>query len=302
MSPSSPIILSNERVRVEAWIADGQLHERYLARSEGQWMQIATAADGGATGPSAVIGEDQAIVPGNVLKIASDGKELVEEFAVGGHQVIRNVRLCSQGPWLYVTTRLQPTAQVKLHAFVDRFRFSHQPDWSFAPSVGGYIPDAQYKAPLILVQSGALAFGIVPDVGVLDRKTLQQCNHSLDLDVPAGPTLSVGFVPARMAYHSVFEPDRTRTWTDDVARVNSYYLLITATAEPGAAYREAVRLHWRCFGRLEQVHAAEQQRGTETPDSAYEWLKSMSPMEQQIETDKRFPGLALWDDWRKVVW
>ena len=302
MNPGSPVVLGNEHIRVEAYITDGQLHERYLARGEGQWIPIATDAEDGTAGPIAVIEADQNVMPGKALRATTDGNELVEEFSVGEQQVVRKVRLCSQGQWVHVTTRLQPAPQVKFHAFVDRFKFSHQPDWCFAPSVGGFIPDAQYKAPLILVQSGRIAFGIVPDVAELDRKTLRQCNHTLDLNVPGGPTLTVGFVPAHMVYHSVYEPDRTRTWMADVPWENSYYMLITATAEPGAAYREAVRLHWRCFGHAGQLHAAEQQAGTKTPPSAYAWLKTMSPMEQQIETDKRFPTLALWDDWRKVVW
>jgi len=302
MNPGSPVVLGNEQIRVEAWIADERLHERYLARDEGQWIAIATAAEDGTAGPAAVIETDQSVAPGRVLKVVTDAAELVEEFAVGELQVIRKVRLCSQGPWIHVTTRLQPATPVKLHAFVDRFQFSHQPDWCFAPSVGGFIPDAQYKAPLILVQSGRKAFGIVPDVTELDRRTLQQCNHALDLDVPGGPRLAVGFVPAHLAYHSVYEPDRNRSWTADNPWESSYYLLITATAEPGAAYREGVRLHWRCFGRPAQLHAAEQQAGTETPPSAYAWLRQMNPVEQQIATDKSFQGLALWEDWRKIVW
>src|SRR5664280_948172 len=192
MNPGSPVVLGNEQIRVEAWIADERLHERYLARDEGQWIAIATAAEDGTAGPAAVIEADQSVAPGRVLKVVTDAAELVEEFAVGERQVIRKVRLCSQGPWIHVTTRLQPATPVKLHAFVDRFQFSHQPDWCFAPSVGGFIPDAQYKAPLILVQSGRKAFGIVPDVTELDRRTLQQCNHALDLDVPGGPRLAVG--------------------------------------------------------------------------------------------------------------
>jgi hypothetical protein len=302
MNSGSPIELSNEQIRVEAFIANGRLHEAYFARGGGQWISIATAADGETAGPSAVIGADNGIVPGKMLKIATDGKELVEEFAVGEGRVVRKVRLCSPGPWVQVTTRLQSALGVKLHAFVDRFKFSGQPDWCFAPSVGGFIPDAQYKAPLILVQSGQRAFGIVPDVAKLDRRALQQCNHALDLDVPGGPKLSVGFIPARQAYHSVYEQDQARTWMADDPRENSYYLLITAAAEPGEAYREAVRMHWTRFGRPAQLSAAEQQVGTETPASAYAWLPKTGGVEQQMSSDKRLQGLTLWDAWRAEVW
>lgn len=298
----TPLVLGNEQIRVRAWIEDGLLHEEYLARDGGQWTNIASDAEGGSVGPSTVYAAANKVVPGTAARIAMEGSELVEEFAVGEFHVVRRMGLCPWGPWLHVTTRLKSTRGATIHAFVDRFKFSPQPDWCFAPSVGGFAPDVQYKAPLILVQSGRSALGIVPDVTTLDRTTLRQCNHSLDLDVPGGPLLAVGFVPATLAYHSVYEPDPNRTWTTDASPENSYYLLITASAEPGEAYREAVRMHWSIFGRPTQLVAASQQTGTETPLSAYDWLKRIHPVEQQIAADGRLRGLALWDDWRAEVW
>jgi hypothetical protein len=41
-------------------------------------------------------------------------------------------------------------------------RMAQEADWSFSPSVGGFNPDAQYKAPLLLVQTDSVALGIVP--------------------------------------------------------------------------------------------------------------------------------------------
>lgn len=107
-------------------------------------------------------------------------------------------------------------------------------------SVGGYIPDAPYKAPLALLQSGRVALGIVPDLAALDRPARTRCNQALDLDVlngPSGPLLSVGFMPARLAYHSVYAPDPGRTWTTDAPLVNAYYVLVTASAEPTQDYQ-----------------------------------------------------------------
>jgi hypothetical protein len=115
---------------------------------------------------------------------------------------------------------------------------------------------------------------------VLNRESIQRCPHSLDLDVPAGPRLSVGFIPARTNFHSVFMHDLDRTWAAEQPFVNSYYLLVTAAAPPGEAFRQAVRLHWEKFGRQELATAAPEQAGT---DTAYK-------------------SLGLWDDWRNQVW
>ncbi len=97
--------------------------------------------------------------------------------AVGG--TVTKAVLDGNGPWLRVTTRLESSQTGELQSLADRFAFSQRAEWSYSPSVGGFNPDAQYKAPLILVQSKRLAFGIVPHVGVLNRDTLRLCHHAL---------------------------------------------------------------------------------------------------------------------------
>ena len=168
---------------------------------------------------------------------------------------------------------------MELQSFVDRLVFSQPSEWSYSPSVGGFNPDAQYKAPLILVQSKRLALGIVPDVTVLNRDTLRLCHHALDLDVTEGPSLRVGFIPAKLARHSVYRMDAQRAWKLERPLENIYFLLVTATAEAGQAYRQCVRFHWERFGRPSQSVAAEQQKGT-------------GP----------YKDLALFDQWRQRVW
>ncbi len=129
-----------------------------------------------------------------------------------------------------------PSGAVVLKQAADHLKFSRHSAWSFSPSVGGFDPDAQYKAPVILVQNNRVAFGIVPDMATLDQKTLKRCNHALHLDVPAGPLLAVGFMPAKCVRHAVYALDAGRTWTADTPLENSYYLFVTATAAPAEAY------------------------------------------------------------------
>jgi len=269
--------LRGEKVCVEAEIAEGKLRERYLARAGEKWVEVA-AAEGPSIGAVGLLAPSQKAVPGTAQTVAVVEGVLTEELAVGGHRVVRKVRLLDGEPGVHVTTRLEPHGELEAHAFADRFRFVRRPDWTFSPSVGGFNPDAQYKAPLIQVQEGSLGFGIVPDVTALDREKLRLCNHSLDLDVPAGPLLSVGFAPAKRVRHSVYAEDPARNWKPTGPVENSYCLLVTATAEPAQAFREAVRLHWARFGRAEQGRAAAQQAGTENRK------------------------LQLWEDYRAAVW
>jgi len=272
--------LRGGRVLVRAEIREGALREQYFASRAGAWGEIATAGQGQQAGPVSLIPAQGAPMIGLVRNLSLSEGSLVEEFALGPHRLIRKLTLLGDTPWIRVVTRLEPSGKLALRQFADGFKFALQPDWSFSPSVGGFNPDAQYKAPLILVQAGSAALGIVPEVSTLECEQLKRCNHPLDLDVPDGPVLSVGFMPARIAYHSVYAADTNRWWTADGPIENSYYLLVTASAAPGQAYREAVRLHWERFGRAEQVHAADQQAGT----------------------DLRYRSLALWDDWRRMVW
>ena len=273
-----PVVLQGQRIRVRAQLAQGVLREKYLAQRGGQWIEVGSA-DGQSGGAVSLVDRDGKAMPAEPRGARLQDGELVEELAAGPHRITRRVRLV-EGPWARVSTRIEPAGPLELHAFFDRFRFAARPDWSYSPPVGGFNSDAQYKAPLILVQAERTALAIVPDLATLDRPSLSRCNHSLDLDVPAGPLLSAGFIPARRSSHSVYSEDTQRVWTIDQPVENCYYLMLDADAPPAQAYRQAVRFHWDRFGRLEQTHAAE----------------------QQVGTDPRFRQLALWDDWRPAVW
>ena len=272
-------VLRGAKVAVEAVLKDGRLHERYLASREGTWVEVATADLGQTAGPVGVVTAEGPLLGSARGLSVSDGT-MVEEFALGEHRVTRQLTLLGEGPWIRVVTRFAPAGRVSLRQFSDHFQFSQRPDWSYSPSVGGFNPDAQYKAPLILVQAAQTALGLVPDVTTLNRDVLLRCSHALDLDVPGGPSLAVGFSPAKLASHSVYALGTNRTWTADAPLENSYYLLVTASAPPAQAYREAVRFHWEHFGRAAQAQAAA----------------------QQVGTDPRYKSLALWDDWREMVW
>ena len=275
----APVTLSGAQLRLEVRSVNGRLEERYQAKAGNQWITIAASA-GETEGPVSVHGAQGEALAGALRGVSIEHGALVELLSAGPHEITRTVKLTNRGDWLAVETRLEPRGRVELHSVADSFRFEGHADWSYSPSIGGFNPDAQYKAPLILTQERQRAFGIVPNLAVLTRELIQRCSHALDLDVPAGPRLSVGFIPARTYFHSVFVHDLDRSWTAEQPFVNSYYLLVTAAAPPGEAYREAVRLHWEKFGRHELAAAAAQQAGT---DNAYQ-------------------SLGLWDDWRKQVW
>jgi len=187
-------VLNGHRICVEADLADGRLRERYLAKTdEDTWVEVATSAGvsggpiclQGVQGSSGSKGPQE--IPTTATEVSASASEMTEVFSAGPYRIVRKISLDGSGPWLRVTTRLEPSGTGELQSVADRFAFSQRAEWSYSPSVGGFNPDAQYKAPLILVQSKRLAFGIVPDVTRLNRDTLNLCPHALDLDVTASP-------------------------------------------------------------------------------------------------------------------
>ncbi|MBI5939825.1 MAG: hypothetical protein HY859_05300 [Caulobacterales bacterium] len=289
----APLRLQGDAVAVEAQVVDGAIVEHYLARKDATWVEVACNAPGLSAGPVNLVISDQsggtgAFAPflasahagkgtGHQLSLA-DGT-LTAESDIEGCRLIR--RIAVEGAWLRVTTRLEPAKPLRLRAFADQYRASRAPDWSYSPSVGGFNPDAKYKTPLIISQAGRNAVGIIPELAALDRKVLGICPHALDLDVPGGPLLTVGYMPAKRLRHTVYAADGEQSWELQGPLENSYLLQLTADAEPGQAFRQAVRLHWSRYGRAEQARAGEQQQGRKTGG---------------------FAKLDLWDSWRPFTW
>lgn len=289
----APLRLQGDAVAVEAQVVDGALVERYLARSGAAWVEVARNAPGLSAGPVNLVISDQAGGTGafapflasahaakasaHTLSLANG--TLTATSDIEGGRLIR--RIAVDGAWLRVTTRLEPARPLQLRAFADQYRAAQAPDWSYAPSVGGFNPDAKYKSPLIISQSGRHAVGIIPELGALDRKTLGLCPHALDLDVPGGPLLTVGYMPAKRIRHTVFAADGEQSWELKGPLENAYLLQLNADAEPGQAFRQAVRLHWNRYGRPEQARASEQQQGRKHGG---------------------FAKLDLWEAWRPFTW
>lgn len=289
----APLRLQGDAIAVEAQVVDGALVERYLARRGTEWIEVARNAPGlGAGAVNLVIadhaGGTGAFTPflasahaakgsGHRLSLADGMLTAVSD--VEGCRLIRRIAL--DGAWVKVTTRLEPARPLRLRAFADQYLAAAKPDWSYAPSVGGFDPDAKYKSPLIITQSGRSAFGIIPELAALDRTALGICPHALDLDVPGGPLLTVGFMPAKRIRHTVYAADGEQSWEVKAPLENSYLLQLDADAEPGQAFRRAVRLHWSRYGRAEQARAGAQQQGRRTGG---------------------FARLDLWDSWRPFTW
>ena len=266
-------------VRFDAVVSQGTLEERLWVQKKSAWILVAAGA-GKTQGALSVRSSGSAVLPGRIERISREGDRIVEEVVGDGWTAKRTIEASGDRDWLHISTVLTPASSLTLHSYSDSFRAEFSSEWSFSPSVGGFVPDAQYKSPLVLVESQTKAFGIVPDLLSLDRSSLKRCNHSLDLDATGVARFSVGYIPSKQAYHTVFKEDLDRTWTASEPVVNSYFVFLSADAPMRDAYREAVRFEWRQFGRSMLSKAADEQAGT----------------------DPKYLSCRLWDEWRQAVW
>ncbi len=274
-----PIAIVHGNTRFEAGTGDGLLRERLSVRNKSAWILLATS-HGKTQGALSVRSAGSAILPGQLETLVREGDSVIEEIRGDGWRAKRTIEAFGDRDWIHISTVLTPDHPLTLHSLSDSFQAEVRPDWSFSPSVGGFNPDAQYKSPLVLLQEGTHAFAVVPDLLSLDRASLKRCQHSLDLDANEKPQLSVGYIPAKQAYHTVFKEDLDRAWTANTPVTNSYYIYLTGDAPAGEAYREAVRFEWAQFGRRAMTDAADEQTGT----------------------DPRYSSCHLWDEWRDAVW
>jgi hypothetical protein len=280
LNGSDSILFTKGNISIEIHMNKGILEERYLVRKDNGWIEI-TAGKGESIGSVSLRDSSDRVIRGKVIDIMQDETSVNQLLAIGKYIIKRELTVIDDGPWLRVTTQLIGGDSESIHAFFDQFSFTGVPDWSYAPSIGGFIPDAYYKAPVVMYQSNSDAFALVPDLNILNASALNRCNHFIGLDLPSGQLLSVGFTPPALVAHSVYAADQMKTWKPDSIVENSYYMFFSSNAVRQQAYREVVRFHWNQFGRHEQIHAADQQQGS---------------------TEMHEQTLTLFDYWRQVVW
>lgn len=267
------IALQTAHLNIEIDADDGMLAERYYAASPAGRILI---ANGGP--PEILDALRQPIPAGGWHATSVDGR--VRITGRMAHGTIERTIGCDDDGWIVVETRLLPGPEpLVLGSCMDCYAFAHPASWCYLPSVGGFAHDAQYKAPLALIQDGPMAIAVVPDLDAIDRADLARCNHAMRLDAPTR-SISVGHAPGTMVSHCVYAPDRSRSWTAGSPVVNRHLLLVTASAAPRQAFRAAVRLHWNRFGRPAQPRTAGLQAGT----------------------GPELGGLTTFDSWRNQVW
>ena len=133
-------------------------------------------------------------------------------------------------------------------------------DWNYASCVGGYVPDAYYKSPLVLASNASAAVGILPDLTVISPKVLERANHALSYDLTGEQRyLSAGFSQADYWFHSVYQAADTAHLLPQVGTENAYHMLFDEGGQQ--LIEQANEWLWNQYGKREQRVAARQQAG-----------------------------------------
>jgi hypothetical protein len=208
------ILLEKGNIRIEVYEEKERLSEKYWAKKvDGTWEIVASDFEGSSIGSLYMEGADGKPLQGSLDNIYVKDDVIIIELIVAGQKVTRNIIIeDGEEGRIKVSSKFEPSDCPELHGFYDKYNFKQEQFWSYAPSVKGFIPDAQYKAPLVMLQLIETAFGIVPDVTVLNKSVIKRCNHAMKLDIREGENLSVGYIPGHMLVHAVYCEDLKRTW------------------------------------------------------------------------------------------
>jgi len=202
-----------------------------------------------------------------------------------GYEVTRRISLKQGEACFQVSNSLRLTRQSVLEFFVDQYYFSpdSNPDFTWVPSIKcprarhrdfTWTPsmksdpscvsaDWTFKSPAVIIQKGASALSLVPDVKSLaEEKTLEKCNVGLDLDVTTKPRplVEYGFIPSIPHYHSGFIHPRGLCVKVSPGTLNfTYYILLFADAPERQSYGKVASFLWSKFGHdnLTEGHAAQ---------------------------------------------
>ena len=99
------VVLDGTHVRVEANVVDGQLDERFLAKGESGWPEIAVS-HGATRGATSILGAGGAVQKGFSSTLSKTSSSLVEEFKGEDYTLRRTTSLYGDGPWVKVTSQL----------------------------------------------------------------------------------------------------------------------------------------------------------------------------------------------------
>lgn len=153
-----------------------------------------------------------------------------------------------------------PGESPRLHYLLDSYAFApdgkgEKPDSTYCPAIrpgpSNVVGDHYFRAPAVVAQKGALAGMLLPDLDLLAEH--RPIPTIVDLDAANGVVdavlLSYGFCDHRLSGHVYYVTDPSLARAVPNRLTLGMDVLLTARAEPFAAYRQASDFLWERYGR-----------------------------------------------------
>lgn len=242
LAPGQAAVVENASVRIET-VEDG-LRVRLSVRDGAGWRPVLESAPGDVGGINTL-----------GLPISDAGHSLAMTGQAGGASVVTVLMPGTQSGHVRVVSRLRFTEPTEVEAIVGRWRFlGGAPDTTWTPNLtpepGQVIGQHAFRSPAILFQKETLAAILLPNVETLaGNPHALPATMNLDVETDAGPTFQMALMPHHTQGHVYWRHDAGHTLTVGPGEVTlDYELLLSATAEPGRAYRLAARWWWDAEG------------------------------------------------------
>lgn len=200
-----------------------------------------------------------------------------------------------------IINELALTRCINLEFFADYYAFApgHNPDFTWTPHIKydptGISPDWTFKSPSLMIQKGASALALVPDLDFLyDDKSIWKCTAGLDLDITylQAPRAGYGLIPSEPHYHSMFiHPEGLKT-TIPVGKITyKYFLFVNSSTPDRQIYRRIVDFLWSNYGHKNFLngHQAQGKSFNVMEKEAWHWMGRKFWIEFDYE-GKRYGG------------
>ena len=200
-----------------------------------------------------------------VVEQGSGGAVVTLTGELGGLALTKRLSVPAEGGYVDVLLQAAPAAlPATLEFLLDSYAFmpdgaayaQYAPvDYTWVPNLRpearDVIGDHVFRCPATVLQEGALAAAIVPDLYTLRMHRPVPTVLDLDVALPHArmPLLSYGFCPWEPSRHVYYrhEPTMLADLNEPVLRLG-HRVYIDAQAPDGSAFRQVVRHHWERYG------------------------------------------------------
>jgi hypothetical protein len=263
---SDTLALENGIIKVALVRDAGGYREEWFAGGPGEWRLVALS--GSESRGSIVLGTrgGTTAIPLTSASLLGSGRGAALELCGSGSTVrlTETIRLSEGSSFAFVNVRMEMAAEMSVSGLMSTYAFAPdgrdsreygQVDFVFTPQLrpapDEVVADHVFRSPAFILQEGALAAAVVPDLRSIDGKE-RPIRSGGDLQVAADrrPFISFGLMNWERKKNHVFyaHADTMVSRVGPGSLTYAFFLYVNASAPPRGAFRDVVRFQWSEYG------------------------------------------------------